>query len=338
MGTVFQADVRRLVDDGLSVAAGAVLGWLPVLTARNVPVLRAAGRALRLHLRRGHTAYANWATYSATCCSTASKATRFRRHFPDTEPPATVARGRFEGVVTTMLRRYAERIDDADYRERAGDSSWSSSVCADCEGTRLRPESRRGHRRRSHHRRRGAPAADRARRVDRRTAWAVTGDEAWQVTEPVVDDLRERVRRLIDVGVGYLTLERATPSLSAGEAQRLRLAALLGSGLTGVLYVLDEPTIGLHPADTARLVGVLRRLRDLGNTVLVIEHDLDVLRAADHVIDVGPGGGPRRRADRRRGHPAGGGGDPRLGHRRLSVRRAGDAAPADRGPATGKAW
>ncbi|WP_201776530.1 excinuclease ABC subunit UvrA [Allosalinactinospora lopnorensis] len=99
------------------------------------------------------------------------------------------------------------------------------------------------------------------------------------------------MRRLVDVGVGYLTMERATPSLSAGEAQRLRLAALLGSGLTGVLYVLDEPTIGLHPADTARLTEVLRRLRDLGNTVLVIEHDLDVLRAADHLVDVGPGAG-----------------------------------------------
>jgi excinuclease ABC subunit A len=117
-----------------------------------------------------------------------------------------------------------------------------------------------------------------------------TGDE-WRFVEPVVADLDERVRRLVEVGVGYLTLEQPTPSLSAGESQRLRLAALLGSGLTGMLYVLDEPTIGLHPADTARLIGVLHRLRDLGNTVLVIEHDLDVLRAADHVVDVGPGAG-----------------------------------------------
>lgn len=99
------------------------------------------------------------------------------------------------------------------------------------------------------------------------------------------------MRRLVEVGVGYLTLERATPSLSAGEAQRLRLAALLGSGLTGVLYVLDEPTIGLHPGDIARLIAVLCRLRDLGNTVLVIEHNLDVLRAADHIVDLGPGAG-----------------------------------------------
>jgi excinuclease ABC subunit A len=91
--------------------------------------------------------------------------------------------------------------------------------------------------------------------------------------------------------VGYLTLERSSPTLSAGEAQRLRLAVLLGSALTGVLYILDEPTIGLHPRDTHRLINVLRRLRDLGNTVLVVEHDLELIKAADYLIDIGPGGG-----------------------------------------------
>ena len=111
------------------------------------------------------------------------------------------------------------------------------------------------------------------------------------ITEPIVNDLHGRVRRLIDVGVGYLTLDRSSPTLSAGEAQRLRLASLLGSGLTGVVYVLDEPTIGFHPRDHERLIKVLRQLRDLGNSVLVIEHDLAMLRAADYVIDVGPGAG-----------------------------------------------
>ena len=103
--------------------------------------------------------------------------------------------------------------------------------------------------------------------------------------------LHEGIARLVEVGAGYLTLERASPSLSAGEAQRLRLASLLGSWLSGVLYVFDEPTIGLHHRDTHRLIAVLRRLRDLGNTVLVIEHDLDMIAAADYVIDFGPGAG-----------------------------------------------
>jgi excinuclease ABC subunit A len=120
---------------------------------------------------------------------------------------------------------------------------------------------------------------------------AAVSPEDWIITEPIVADLQARVRRLVNVGAGYLALDRSSPTLSAGEAQRLRLASLLGSGLTGVLYVLDEPTIGLHPRDHDRLINVLRQLRDLGNTVLVIEHDLDMLRAADTVVDVGPGAG-----------------------------------------------
>jgi excinuclease ABC subunit A len=95
----------------------------------------------------------------------------------------------------------------------------------------------------------------------------------------------------VEVGLGYLAIERTSPSLSVGEAKRLRLAALLGSGLTGVLYILDEPTIGLHQRDTQRLIGFLRRLRDLGNTVLVVEHDLELIRSADYVVDFGPGAG-----------------------------------------------
>jgi excinuclease ABC subunit A len=111
------------------------------------------------------------------------------------------------------------------------------------------------------------------------------------VATPILDDLRARVGRVIEVGVGYLMLDRASTSLSTGEARRLRMASLLGSSLSGVLYVFDEPTIGLHARDTHRLIGVLRHLRDLGNTVLVIEHDLELIEAADEVVDFGPGAG-----------------------------------------------
>src|SRR6266536_2317171 len=263
LGTVHQADVHRLVDHERSVAAGAVLRWHPLVNARD-----AAQRDLLLH---------------------GVDSPRFRRHFPGVAPPATVARGRFEGVVTSQLRRYAEHSEDASYRENA-EQLLLEEECPDCHGTRLRPESRRVTVS-------GLTVVDAARLpLGELAAWldalqGRTTAEEWLVTEPIVADLHERVRRLVDVGVGYLTLERATPSLSAGEAQRLRLAALLGSGLTGVLYVLDEPTIGLHPSDTARLLGVLQRLVDAGNTVVTIEHDLDVVRASDWVIDLGPAGG-----------------------------------------------
>ena len=288
IGTVFRADVQRLVDEGRSVGDGAVLGWPSPLIERNVHVLRAAGRHYGIVFEAEKPVQA-LDDVQRDLLLYGVESNEFRRHFPGVEPPGTATRGRFEGVVTNMLRRYAERIGDATYREKT-ERLLVKETCPDCQGTRLRPESRSVTVA-------GRTIVEAARMpLEALAAWIdglqeqVTAKE-WLVTEPIVADLHERVRRLVDVGVGYLTLEQATPSLSAGEAQRLRLAALLGSGLTGVLYVLDEPTMGLHPADTVRLVEVLRRLRDLGNTVLVIEHDLEMLRAADHLVDVGPGAG-----------------------------------------------
>jgi excinuclease ABC subunit A len=107
----------------------------------------------------------------------------------------------------------------------------------------------------------------------------------------ILKEIRERLRFLVDVGLDYLTLSRASGTLSGGESQRIRLASQIGSGLTGVLYVLDEPSIGLHQRDNARLLETLKRLRDLGNTVIVVEHDEETMRAADHIVDMGPGAG-----------------------------------------------
>ncbi|MET9829030.1 excinuclease ABC subunit UvrA [Streptomyces sp. NPDC006385] len=289
LGEVIRADVRRLVDGGRSVAEGAVLGWNAKVVERNVSLLRAAARHYGFTFDQDRP-LDELTDRERDLLLHGVESPEFRRHFPDAEPPATVTAGRFEGVVTAVMRRYAERIEDTEYRERTEKQVLVKQVCGECRGARLRAESRAV----TVHGLTIVEAA--AASLDELAAWLgglrerVSPDE-WLFVEPVVADLTERVRRLVDVGVGYLTLEQPTPSLSAGESQRLRLAALLGSGLTGVLYVLDEPTMGLHPADTARLVGVLRRLRDLGNTVLVIEHDLDVLRAADHVVDVGPGAG-----------------------------------------------
>ncbi len=216
---------------------------------------------------------------------------QFTRHFPRIEPPTAVSRGYFEGVVTNLLRRHTEHAADGNYLEKI-ERLLYLRTCPDCAGTRLRPESRAVTvANRSIVEIASLPLADLA-------AWvgglkeALPGDE-WLIAEPIVSDLNERIAHLVEVGLGYLTLERAAPSLSAGESQRLRLAALLGSGLTGVLYVLDEPTIGLHPRDTARLIRMLRALRNLGNTVLVIEHDLEMIRSADFVVDFGPGAGRR---------------------------------------------
>ncbi|MEU6222562.1 excinuclease ABC subunit UvrA [Streptomyces sp. NPDC047042] len=291
LGEVIRVDVRTLVDEESSVAAGAVRGWPRQLVERNLPLLRAAAHHYGLTFDTD-APLSELPAPARDLLLYGVESPEFRRHLPATgtvEPPVTVSAGRFEGVVTAFMRRYAERIDDTDYRQKA-ERSMVKETCGACAGTRLRVESRavtvHGL---------GITAAARLS-LDELADWVAelrafsTGDE-WRFAEPVVADLEERVRRLVDTGVGYLTLDQSSTSLSAGESQRLRLAALLGSGLTGMLYVLDEPTIGLHPADTARLIGVLRRLRDLGNTVLVIEHDLDVLWAADHVVDIGPGAG-----------------------------------------------
>ncbi len=118
-------------------------------------------------------------------------------------------------------------------------------------------------------------------------------EDELQVLAALSGALKERTSHLIEVGLDYLTLERTLPSLSAGESQRVRLASLLGSGLTGVLYVLDEPTTGLHPHDNAKLLKTMRMIQETGNTVLIIEHDMDIVKHADYILDVGPGGGSK---------------------------------------------
>ena len=176
------------------------------------------------------------------------------------------------------------------------------TTCSDCDGGRLRPELLAvtlGDRPASPGRPAGESIADVCRmtvsEAGLRTV-RLTETEG-RIAEQAVAELQGRLGFLEDVGLGYLTLDRSAESLSGGEAQRIRLATQLGSRLTGTIYVLDEPTIGLHPRDTERLLGTLRGLRDLGNTLVVVEHDMDVMRAADHIIDMGPGAGlePHRR-------------------------------------------
>lgn len=292
LGRVQQADLERLIDEHKSIPEGAVRDWDAVHIAYHSTTLRAAaayyGFAFDLSLPVGELGPAQRDLLFYGVLSP-----RFRSHFPGIEPPATVRRGRFEGVAPSLLRRYAEHLNrhlhEIDYRDRLEDVLVTRD-CPECGGTRLRPESHavtvNGQ---------TIVALSRLALYDL-ASWlnalpSALGPEEMHVADPILADLNERIAWLVEAGAGYLALERASPSLSAGEARRLRLAALLGSSLSGVLYVLDEPTIGLHNRDTRRLIGMLRRLRDLGNSVLVIEHDLDVIAAADYVIDFGPGAG-----------------------------------------------
>ena len=157
-------------------------------------------------------------------------------------------------------------------------------------------------------------AVDEARRWA--AALALEGRDA-AIARDVVSEIRSRLEFLEEVGLGYLTLDRAAPTLSGGEAQRIRLAAQLGSNLQGVCYVLDEPTIGLHPRDNAILLQALARLSAQGNTLVVVEHDEDTIRRADHIIDIGPGAGKRGGTRHRPGRGGRPGAEPGLAHRPL---------------------
>ena len=193
---------------------------------------------------------------------------------------------RFEGILNNLERRYRE-TESAMVREELA-KFISERPCPECNGQRLGRAARNvfvgG---------KALPAV---------TAWAVEETQrffehlhldGWrgEIAAKIVKEIRERLRFLIDVGLDYLTLDRKADSLSGGEAQRIRLASQIGAGLVGVMYVLDEPSIGLHQRDNERLLATLTRLRDLGNTVIVVEHDEDAIRSADHILDIGPGAG-----------------------------------------------
>lgn len=207
---------------------------------------------------------------------------RYTNSYGETE----VFRASFEGVINNLYRRYQETASDATREEIA--RYMTSSPCPRCGGTRLKEEVR----------------------------WVLLGDKSIadvsslsvaqaqeffdglrlspreeHIARQVIKEIKGRLSFLVNVGLEYLTLDRAAGSLSGGEAQRIRLATQVGSGLVGVLYVLDEPSVGLHPRDNARLLATLENLRDLGNTVIVVEHDEDTIRAADWVVDIGPGAG-----------------------------------------------
>ncbi len=192
----------------------------------------------------------------------------------------------FEGIVSGLERRYKET--DSEFIREKIEEYMTMRPCPECKGARLRPESR--------------AVLVGATPIHEFTGYSVRRALGWvrglelsehdqRIARLVLREIEERLSFLDNVGVGYLSMDRAAATLSGGEAQRIRLATQIGSALVGVLYILDEPSIGLHQRDNEKLIGTLERLRDVGNTVLVVEHDEDTMRAADHIVDIGPGAG-----------------------------------------------
>ncbi|ONF44626.1 excinuclease ABC subunit A [Marinobacter lutaoensis] len=192
----------------------------------------------------------------------------------------------FEGIIPNLERRYRE-TDSQSMREELA-RNLSTQPCKDCGGSRLRRSARHvfiGDRNLPDITR--LPVGEAYEYFQNLTLPGRKGE----IAEKILKEVRERLKFLVNVGLEYLTLERSADTLSGGEAQRIRLASQIGAGLVGVMYILDEPSIGLHQRDNDRLLATLTHLRDLGNTVIVVEHDEDAIRAADHIIDIGPGAG-----------------------------------------------
>jgi excinuclease ABC subunit A len=286
LGTALRVDPGRIVPDpSLSIADGAVEG-LPTASGDNgftMDILRAVAKGHGIDL---HTPWKDLAPEQQRALVDGSD------RDVDVEWKKKDGRGgghfsvRWEGVAPRILRLYKETQSEAQRRWYGG--FLSNAACDACGGSRLRPEARAV-------RVAGVTLPELVARPVVALA-AFFRDTVFAPAEEVIAaDLRReilsRLRFLGNVGLGYLTLDRTAGTLSGGEAQRIRLASQIGSELTGVLYVLDEPSIGLHQRDNARLIQALEDLRDLGNTVLVVEHDEATMRAADHLVDFGPGAG-----------------------------------------------
>jgi len=281
--TQFFDPARIVAHPQLSLAAGAVRGW----DRRNAYYFQMI-QSLAKHYRFDVDTPWNElpeSTRRHILNGSGDEAIAFR-YTPGNASGAVTRRHRFEGIVPNLERRYRETESPAVREELS--KYISERACPDCGGQRLNRSARNvfvGDA--------NLPSLT-SLAIDR--AFAFFDDlvlPGWrgEIAAKIVKEIRERLRFLVDVGLDYLTLDRQADSLSGGEAQRIRLASQIGAGLVGVMYVLDEPSIGLHQRDNERLLGTLRRLRDLGNTVIVVEHDEDAIRLADHIVDIGPGAG-----------------------------------------------
>ncbi|TWT13226.1 excinuclease ABC subunit UvrA [Planomicrobium sp. CPCC 101079] len=279
-------DIHRdqVFNSELSLKDGAVTFWFPAVREYYGKIVETGAKYygfdldMTVPLKDYNEVQRDFLYYGA-------ESEEFKRHYPDKQPPKTVSQGRFEGVLTGLWRRY---------KENGGNSVESkfffSHTCSECGGEKLKKESRL------------AKVAGCS--ITEVSKWPLEEVMNWikklnrqaeetkdSLTAMILEDLTAKIIRIVNVGLAYLSMDREAVTLSGGESQRLRLATILGSGLTGVLYILDEPTAGLHPRDTLGLVKIIKQLRDIGNTVLVIEHDVSVMEQADHIIDLGPGAG-----------------------------------------------
>jgi len=287
LGVRIEFDPELIFDDGRSIDDGAVLPY----NRNGVISDFYTGRIREVSRVKGIDTTVPWSSMpedAREMLEYGCGEERFRFRYRDSHGREQVWESKFEGVIPNLKRRYRETTSD--YIREDLERFMSSSPCAQCHGARLKPE---------------ALAVSVGGKSIAEVAAMSTADalvffeslgrrlteRETLIARQVLKEIRARLGFLSNVGLDYLTLDREAGSLSGGEAQRIRLATQIGSSLVGVLYILDEPSIGLHQRDNARLIATLKELRDLGNTLIVVEHDEETIRSADYVIDIGPGAG-----------------------------------------------
>ena len=278
----FFDESRVVQNESISLAGGAVKGW----DRRNFYYYQMLTSLAKHYKFDIETPYENLPQKIKDIVMHGSGKEEIEFQYMNDRGDVVIRKHPFEGILNNMARRYKE-TESMSVREELA-KNISNRPCADCGGSRLRPEARNVYIGNINLPQISEKSIGES--LEFFQGLTLTGQKA-QIAEKILKEIRERLEFLVNVGLNYLSLSRSAETLSGGEAQRIRLASQIGAGLVGVMYVLDEPSIGLHQRDNERLLNTLIHLRNLGNTVIVVEHDEDAIREADHIIDIGPGAG-----------------------------------------------
>lgn len=285
LGKILKINKDNLVNEDLSLEDGAIDYWDKSYKDYQISILHKAFKHYGLDINK-EALVKDFTEGQRAILLYGVESEEVKSIFPKINLPKTVTEGKFEGVYAVIWRRLSDKGGDTNNLS----SYFEESACNECNGERLNKLSRE--------------ASVLNKRLPELVTLSLEELYQWLIevenelesknrtlVESYLIDLRTKLKRIINVGIGYLTLDRQTGSLSGGEAQRIKLSAALDSSITGIIYVMDEPTMGLHSKDTLGIINELKSLRDKGNTVIVIEHDVDVMKAADYIVDIGPGAG-----------------------------------------------
>ena len=288
IGEVNEIDPMGIIDKDLSVGEGAVQMWQGVMAEHYERVLTELSKHYQLEFD-AKKPIKNYNDLENLIFFEGVKSEKFKDLYHHINPPKKVSDGYFEGVLTFLKKKSAENIRKGSSNKNI-EKCFSRAICSACHGTRLNEQAR------SVYVDNKSIIEVSSYTIDELKNWVLSLDKRLgyqnkEVLYSIVNDILRRIESISNIGLGYLTIDRTIQSLSGGEAQRLRMSSLMDSGLTGVLYILDEPTTGLHAKDTLKILEALKKLVEIGNTVMVIEHDMDFVSQCDYVIDFGPNSG-----------------------------------------------